>query len=73
MSALLSCTLGLKCSEVDGRTSASKKVIYFCNKGCNGSKSTALLQIIVNIFTCDDFILKLGLVNKTQHVKSQLS
>jgi len=54
MSALLSCTLGLECSEVDGRTSASKKLIYFGIKGCNGFKSTALLQIVVKIFACGD-------------------
>lgn len=69
MSVLLSCTLGLECSEVDGRTSASRKLIYFRIKGCNGSKSTALLQVIVKIFACDDFILKEDLVNKTQHLK----
>jgi len=65
MSALLSCSLGLECSEVDGRTSASKKLIYFWIKGCNGSKSTALLQIVVKIFACGDFILKADLPNKT--------
>lgn len=39
-----SCTLGLNTSEVDGKISASRKPIYFLNKGCKGSRSVALLK-----------------------------